>query len=86
MGVWYLAKTEYTQSVTVELAGSSGLGGKVAQVLLISYLVGLVRIVQRVSRDVFCASRFAQFTKPVRPLGSLHLPLRGPPYGRPSNS
>jgi len=34
--------------------------------------------VQRVSQDVFCESRFAQFTKPVRPLGSLHLAFPSP--------
>jgi len=28
------------------------------------------------SQDVFCESRFAQFTKPARPLGSLHLPAQ----------
>lgn len=35
--------------------------------------ITITRPIQLFSQDVFCASRFAQSPKPVRPLGSLHL-------------
>ena len=41
--------------------------------------ITITRVIYPFSQDVFCASRFAQSPKPVRPSGSLHLAVFLPP-------